>query len=449
MRAGRVGAVILFSLSLVYCATTPEPAPGELTGIPPDTGDSDQAAAVAETLRQARVALARAEEAGAETYDPFVLQEARDALQEGERLRTTAPERAGAALARAKLRADEAYHNSLGLARNQLELTMELLLQELRDNEVDRFTREEYAAAAAEVARVAELFDAGRLAAGSDAANAVIRRMQALRDTVTAQLARVLELKRATEMLQDELGTAAQVDQMKVAEIDDLYQQGKDALLDRYALDEAERHFGAAREAGRTALRAADAEMGGEVTRERVEELMHAVMNELEGASLLTIITDEEIVVEAVPWEGAELLSGEGAADLGSALRPMAGTAVEQVPQHALLQQAKELWRLGVAQRNAGDYRRAAAYFEQARRYGDAYVALAVMTTYTVRLIPERRDSLWRIAEYDFIYGNPWLWPKIWHRNRKLIQDPDLIYPGWQLYIPPAHATSAAERTGQ
>ena len=222
-------------------------------------------------------------------------------------------------------------------------------------------------------------------------------------------------------------------------EMNDLYQAGVEAL-DRYALGEAERHFGAAREAGRSVLRADDAEMGAEMTRERVEEQMYAVMRELESASLLTIITDEEIVVEPMPWEGAEVLSG-----VGTALRPMAGAAFEQVPQHALLQQAKELWRQGVAQRNAGDHRRAAAYFEQAQRYAGAYEALAVMTTYTVRLIPERRESLWRIAEYDFIYGNPWLWPRIWHRNRKLIQDPDLIYPGWQLYIPPAHSSSEAE----
>jgi nucleoid-associated protein YgaU len=440
LSTGRLAAVILFSLSLVYCATTPDPAPGDPLGIRTETGDAGQAAAVAESLRQARVALARAAEAGAETYDPFVLQEARDALQEGERLRSSDPERAGAALARAKLKADESYRNSLGVARQQLKLTMMHLLQELRDNEVDQFTPQEYSGAEAAVAGAEELFDAGRLAAGSDAANAAIRRMQALRDTVTAQLARVLELKRATEMLQEQLGAAAQADQMKVAEMNDLYQKGEEALLDRYALGEAERHFGAAREAGRSVLRADDAEMGAEMTRERVEEQMYAVMRELESASLLTIITDEEIVVEPMPWEGAEVLSG-----VGTALRPMAGAAFEQVPQHALLQQAKELWRQGVAQRNAGDHRRAAAYFEQAQRYAGAYEALAVMTTYTVRLIPERRESLWRIAEYDFIYGNPWLWPRIWHRNRKLIQDPDLIYPGWQLYIPPAHSSSEAE----
>ena len=418
----------------MYCRTTPEPSPDELLTVSPETADSGQTVAVVEALRQARVAIARAAEAGAEDYDPFVLEEARSALQEGERLQTSDPERAGAAATRARLKADEAYRNSLGLARQQLVLTMDLLVQELKDNQVDRFTPEEYADVEAEVARVKELFDSGLLADGSDAAAAVISGMQTLRDMVAAQLARVLELKRATEMLQDQLDTGAEADAMKVASMNELYEKGRMALLERYALDDAERDFGAAREAGRTALRAADVEMGTGVTRERVDELMRAVMSEIESASLLTIITDEEIVVDPVPWEGAGFLS---AAEDAAPSPSMADAAGEQVPQHALLQRAKELWRLGVAERNAGDYQRAAGYFEQAQRYRDAYAALAVMTTYTVRLVPERRESLWRIAEYDFIYGNPRLWPKIWHRNRKLIQDPDLIFPGWQLYIPP------------
>ena len=434
MRGAKLVAAVLFSLALVYCRTTPEPSPDELAAAPSETADAGRTVAVVEALRQARVAIARAAEAGAETYDPFVLEEARSALQEGERLQTSDPERAGSAATRARLKADEAYRNSLGLARQQLVLSMDLLVRELKDNQVDRFTPEEYADLEAEVARVKELFDSGLLADGSDAAAAVIGGMQSLRDTVAAQLARVLELKRATEMLQDQLDTAADTDATKVARMNELYEKGKMALLERYALDDAERDFGAAREAGRSALRVADVETGTEVTRERVDELMHAVMSEIESASLLTVITDEEIVVDPVPWEGARFLS---ATEDAAASPAMADAAFEQVPQHALLQRAKELWQLGVAERNAGDYQRAAGYFRQAQRYRDAYAALAVMTTYTVRLIPERRESLWRIAEYDFIYGNPRLWPKIWHRNRKLIQDPDLIFPGWQLYIPP------------
>jgi len=62
---------------------------------------------------------------------------------------------------------------------------------------------------------------------------------------------------------------------------------------------------------------------------------------------------------------------------------------------------------------------------------------MAVDKLYTVRLIPERRDSLWRISEYQSIFGDPLQWPRIWYRNRRLIQNPDLIFPGWQLIIPP------------
>jgi hypothetical protein len=61
--------------------------------------------------------------------------------------------------------------------------------------------------------------------------------------------------------------------------------------------------------------------------------------------------------------------------------------------------------------------------------------------TYTVRLIPDRRDCLWRIAEYKFHYGDPWKWPMIWKANKDQIVDPDLIFPGQVFKIPPLNGT--------
>jgi nucleoid-associated protein YgaU len=58
---------------------------------------------------------------------------------------------------------------------------------------------------------------------------------------------------------------------------------------------------------------------------------------------------------------------------------------------------------------------------------------------YIVRLIPERRDCFWRIAEYDFVYDDPWQWRRLYEANRDKIPDPDnpdLIEPGTVLYIP-------------
>ncbi len=61
---------------------------------------------------------------------------------------------------------------------------------------------------------------------------------------------------------------------------------------------------------------------------------------------------------------------------------------------------------------------------------------------YVVRLIPKRRDSLWRIAEYEFIYNDPFKWPFIYEANTDKIKNPDLIYPGQKLIIPPLPAES-------
>jgi nucleoid-associated protein YgaU len=73
--------------------------------------------------------------------------------------------------------------------------------------------------------------------------------------------------------------------------------------------------------------------------------------------------------------------------------------------------------------------------------------------SYTVRLVPERRECLWRISEYQQIYGDPAQWPKLYRANQPLIdryytsysskadeakytRAEDLIIPGWELDVP-------------
>ncbi len=58
---------------------------------------------------------------------------------------------------------------------------------------------------------------------------------------------------------------------------------------------------------------------------------------------------------------------------------------------------------------------------------------------YEVRLIPEDRDCFWKIAEYDFIYDDPYSWKKIYEANKSKLTDPDnpsLIQPGTVFEIP-------------
>jgi nucleoid-associated protein YgaU len=165
----------------------------------------------------------------------------------------------------------------------------------------------------------------------------------------------------------------------------------------------------------------------------------------LKEAAGLTVATDEGEVVTPDEWtqflndiEQLELQYQEGSPH-GMLAIPASGTAVlaEELSLKGLLEKAKEFYRLGLEEKSKGNYEQAQSYFSESLRYVEIYKSYAVKGVYTVRLIPERRDCLWRIAEYPEIYGNPYLWPKIWRRNRKLIQNPDLIYPGWQLVIPP------------
>jgi len=74
-------------------------------------------------------------------------------------------------------------------------------------------------------------------------------------------------------------------------------------------------------------------------------------------------------------------------------------------------------------------------------------------STYEVRLVPGNRDCLYRIAGYDFVYGDPARWPTIYEANRSIIvrnferfvqsvsqskfsRPEDLIFPGQVLDIP-------------
>jgi nucleoid-associated protein YgaU len=56
-----------------------------------------------------------------------------------------------------------------------------------------------------------------------------------------------------------------------------------------------------------------------------------------------------------------------------------------------------------------------------------------------------KNDSLWRISGYKNIYHDPYQWPKIYEANKEKIEDPDLVYPGQKLFIPPKSSHQVLE----
>ncbi len=89
---------------------------------------------------------------------------------------------------------------------------------------------------------------------------------------------------------------------------------------------------------------------------------------------------------------------------------------------------------------NSEDYANASAKAKAASETLSGIAEFAPLpATYVVRLIPARRDCLWRIAEYPFIYNNPLKWPVLYEANKKTFRDPsnpNLIFPNQVLQIP-------------
>ncbi|MDC7235494.1 MAG: LysM peptidoglycan-binding domain-containing protein [Spirochaetales bacterium] len=180
------------------------------------------------------------------------------------------------------------------------------------------------------------------------------------------------------------------------------------------------------------------------------------IQMELEDASTLTVQDEEGDILEASPWSGADYLNANPLLDVrGEEYESEDSELVEYdltrtveeeeeeeevsagMSVSGLLEKAKTLWQMAIDERNAGNYDKSKELLTQAEAYIRAYKANAVGRTYIVTYREVNTDCLWRIAEFEEIYNDPFLWPKIWQRNQKAIPNPDLIYPGQVLVIPP------------
>lgn len=405
-----------------------------------------------EEVTVARNALARAKEVDADFFDPDNYDAARRLLDEGIDVQVTDPATARQRLASSREQADMAFTNAVQRAGEDMAARMEAARQRLLAIDADKYLSADYQKATAGIDEATSLYRGSDYAGARARAYKALKDMADLRNRLETRLQNIRAFKYDTEQL------------MKQAESEELYTWApgqKDVVMGLYLkgldawhawdLDDAEESFGAAREAARDTLRIArearDSQQGE--TRKRAEELQVRVMESLQEASKLTVVTEDGTVIKPQNWTEEEFLKQidelmkeeqQNSAPGGESLMiPMEGSTVVLADESTgdLLLQARDLWVQGLKENAAGNYAKALDYFNEAQRYIDVYKSYAVKGVYTVRLIPDRRDCLWRIAEYKEIYGDPYRWPSIWRRNRKLIQNPDLIFPGWQLVIPP------------
>jgi nucleoid-associated protein YgaU len=402
-----------------------------------------------EEITDARNALARAKEVDADFFDPDTYDTARRLLDEGVDLRASDPTLAREKLSGSTKAANTAFDNSVERAAEVMGANLENRRQRLLGLEADKFRTAEFEQATAGIDETKTLY------ADKDYAGARARGYQALKEmtdlanALETQIALVKSLKYDTEVLMKELESAnayAAVPDQKDT-VGAYYLNGLNAYSG-YRLDDAEENFGAAKEAALDTLRIArENKADQEVQKQKAEALQKETMDALIEASKLTVVTEDGTVIKPKNWTDEDFLKEidsmiqeeQGASDGSSMLMPSGDATAVMADESSLnlLQQARDLWAQGLKEKAAGNYGKAQDYFNEALRYIGIYKSYAVKGVYTVRLIEDRRDCLWRIAEYSDIYGDPYKWPNIWRRNRKLIQNPDLIYPGWQLVIPP------------
>jgi len=400
----------------------------------------------------ARNALARAREVDADFFDPDNYDSARQLLEEGISLRVSDPATARQKLSDSKEKADLSFTNSVQRSAEVMAANLEAARKRLLSLEADKFLADDYQKATSGIDETAALYENKDYAGARSRAYQALKEMTDLGNRLETQLASVRSLKFETEQLMKQaesegLYTYAPEQKDKV---NSLYLKGIDSFQG-YRLDDAEENFGAAREAARDTIRIArEARDGSQAEqKKKAEAMQEQVMKALVNASGLTVVTEDGTVIKPQNWKDEDFLKEIDRMMQEEQNKPAAGPQSMAVPVDQstvvladdttvnLLQQARDLWVQGLREKQAGNYGKALDYFNEAQRYIDIYKSYAVKGVYTVRLIPDRRDCLWRIAEYKDIYGDPYKWPNIWRRNRKLIQNPDLIYPGWQLVIPP------------
>jgi len=402
-------------------------------------------------VSDARTAVARAKEVDADYYDGENYDSARRLLEEGLDLRTKDPATARQRLADSREKAGLAFTNAVQRGAEELAARMEAARQRLLALKADKYLAGDYASATSGIDEASRLYQGGQYPEARDRAYKALKDMTDLRARLETRLANVRTLKHDTEQLmkqaEDEELYAWAPDQKD--KVNGLYLKGIDAWQ-AWDLDNAEEDFGAAREAARDTLRIAreardtrQAEL-----KAKAEGAQARVMKALQDASRLTVVTEDGTVITPQNWTEGEFLKEidrmmkeeEKSSPPGgqSMLIPSnQGTVVmAEDSTVSLLQQARDLWVQGLKEKAAGNYAKALDYFSEAQRFIDVYRSYAVKGVYTVRLIPDRPDCLWNIAGYKEIYGDPFRWPSIWRRNKKLIQNPDLIYPGWKLVIP-------------
>jgi nucleoid-associated protein YgaU len=464
--------VLMILLAVLFlfvgCGSDPEPVeePADSTEVTPeDKGEEPAPEAVPEVkpeepepeidltfLDDAEAALLRAGEVGAAEFYPDRFNTLALELEDARELAKTDPEAARTRSDEIIASANKLYDDSLTSVRDYYIARMDKIDEALLAMEADRYAPKTYAMTVMMRDDTEAKFEAGQYTEAQNAYRETMKTKEGLKDGLDNNIAWLNILIRDTEMYLNraEEHEAYLWAEDKLEEADILLEKGRVLFAD-YNIKDAESSLLKAK-----ALARKIAEGGSRMQQiNKTDNLLKDVMKAIEEASNMTVVDEDGNIIDPDPWKGEDFLNEnplenlendqeplvEEESNLQDYTAPANGEAGvmgdEQNADPSYLKTAQKLWEKGVEARNAENLELANEYFNQAKIFVEAYESNAVSDFYTVTWREVNTDCLWRISSYDFIYDNPFLWPKIWRRNKKIIQNPDLIYPGQVLIIPP------------
>ncbi|MFP4364518.1 MAG: LysM peptidoglycan-binding domain-containing protein [Spirochaetia bacterium] len=421
-----------------------EPEPEEPEELAPTEEPEEEIEAVsANEYIPAESAINRALAADADLHAPVLLDQAQTALQTARELGDIEPAQAREQILLSIEHAELAFETAVAAIAQTYEDRLEQLTQMLEELETDEYAPQQWQEFMHRAENIEENARSGDLAQAQEDAEQLFLEMQEFAQELDEQIRWVRILQRDTEQyIEDaEENDAFLWAPEEMEEAMTLYFEGIDAFR-MHNLEQGEDLLSRAKHQALQTVRLSRTRREEQLT----NDIMQQVMERIERASQMTIESEEgELLVPESSWEGEQYLDetdedqeNPEEADQ-SLLLPTDGSPAVLADESELsdLEMAQQLWRRGVRARNAGNLEEARRLFEESLRYVEAHESRAVEEVYTVEYRPGNEDCLWRIAGYESVYGNPFLWPEIWQRNRRKIQNPDLIYPGWRLIIPP------------
>jgi nucleoid-associated protein YgaU len=439
---------------------TPEIAPVEKAVVPEEKTEpveTPQKEVVGEDeIRRAEDAIEKAEKAGAGSYSPELFLAANEDLEKAKSMKSSNPDRSRTLLASSIEKAEKAYEQSINAQVEQKIAKLRILESMLKDIEAERFMPEEYRIVQARADQLILYLNQKDYENADKQYSSTLRAMQNLYDTLDKNIRWVKILDRDTttyikEAEEQEVFLWAPEELEKANYI---YSQGI-SQFNNYKIKESEKSLKEAKYWAYQSIQLSKQRKRQSET----DQLMLDALNTLENASQNRVMEEDGTIIEANPWQGDDYLNENPApsteadqfSEDDSSLKEYDPDEAESEDKNAfflingvtsvmgdeqrttLLDQAIELWKQGVKARSEGKFDIADEYFKQSKAYSEAYSANAIANEYIVK----KRDTLWAISAKKEILDNPFLWTKIWRRNSKIIENPDLIYPGQKLIIPP------------